>query len=211
MSIINYTVFNPATNAPELADGFVQLTINRASKEKGIAGRSVQVPEISESVLALVFNTEKGKKFFAAALDTVRAGICKKIVDAGGLITSDKIGIDGILANIESFTAGNRLTKEAIAEWFGRVMAPILVAKIEAKYPGISNEKKDKILAPYLAGYQECAARESNRSLPTQTRDNCLLQLAAIPDDSDGANWVACRIAEILPTIGEQKAEVEAL
>lgn len=192
--------------------GMVSIPVARNDGKKGKSGIAVQLPCISDAVLNVFMTNPAGRTFLADAIDSLRAKIASNIYAKGyTTIGSDEVGITALLALAKAEAESQRLTKESIGAWFDADMAPLLIAAIKEKYAssGISEDRIIKIISNFRSGYQVCAARPDNRSLPTAMRNNLLAQFDKFPEGYD--NLVANKLLDILPEIEEASVTLEAL
>jgi hypothetical protein len=134
----------------------------------------------------------------------VRSGIASGIHKNNGSITSDKIGIDAILAAMKMAEQSQRFSKESIGSWFDEVLDPLLGAAITAKLPGISADKMDKLIAGYKSDFQLLAAREVMISNEIKVKLEKAMML--LPDDYESVA-VSEKIAEKLQNAGMKIVE----
>jgi hypothetical protein len=181
MTITNYIVRK--TSDIKDMEGFVMLPVSRNDGKKGKSGIAIQLPEVSESVLSLVFSHPDGKAFITDAIDSVRSKIASAIYAKGEVITSDKIGIDSILAMMKQASENQRMTKDAIGNWFDSDLLPLLQDAIKAKLAGISADKLEKFAAGYRADFQSLASR--NVIMSEEIKTKLTKAIALLPDDYD--------------------------
>lgn len=204
-SIVNYTIRNAADVSEEtITAGHIKLPVSRTDGKKGKSGICIVVPEISDSVLSLVFSHDAGKEFFTAALDKVRSQIASSLHKNSKLITSDTIGITGILEAIKAQNEATvRFSKEGIAAWFDADMDQLLSDAIMAKLPNISADKLDKLASGYKSDFQLLAAREVMISQEIKIKLEKAMML--LPDDYE--HPISERIASKLQNAGTKVVE----
>lgn len=180
-TITNYTV--QQTKDISETDGFVVLPVSRTDGKKGKSGIGIKVPAVSESVLSLVFSHPVGKAFLSDAIDGVRSRIASDLHKAQKQITSDRIGIDGILERMKQETESQRMTKEAIGAWFDGELMPLLCDAIKEKLPSLSDDKVTKSAAGYRADFQLLASRSIVMGEEIKTKLG--KAIALLPDDCE--------------------------
>jgi hypothetical protein len=149
-----------------IADGHIALPVSRTDGKKGKSGLCIVVPVVSDSVVSLVIQSDIGKAWLSDGIDTVRSHIASVINKAGNTITSDKLGIDGILAQMKLETESQRMTKEAIGVWFDADLAPLVSARIAEKMQGIAADKLAKLVDGYKVTFQTLAGRDVSMAEP---------------------------------------------
>jgi hypothetical protein len=190
---------------PEL-EGFTLLPISRTDGKKGKSGICIQVPTVSEAVLNLVFSHPDGKTFFCGCIDKVRSGIASGLHKQGNAITSDRIGLDGILAALRVQNEQSvRFSKEGISTWFNTDLAPVLNDAIQKKLPGISIDKLNRTVSGYLEDFKLLAAREVFISPEIKTKLEKAMML--LPDDYE--HIISERISERLSNSMQYVRNVE--
>jgi len=210
MSATAYTVKNTKDLDKDL-DTTVNtvLPISRTDGKKGKSGLCIVVPCVSDSVLSLVQINPVGKQFLINCLDDLRSRIASAINKNGGMITSDRIGIDAMLAAMSKENESQRFTKESIAVWFAEYLEPLLAARIKERNAGIAADKLDKAVAGYLVSFQVLANKPDNRNMHKDIRAQLLTALSLLPEDHDTVT--AEEIAARLEVIQEASASLLAL
>ena len=209
MTTTAYTVRNTKDVADSISEGYTMLPISRTDGKKGKSGLCIVVPVVSDSVVALVQASPIGKVWLAGCIDSLRSQVASKVNKLGGTITSDRIGIDALLAAMNIANESERFTKDSIASWFAEYLEPVIAARIRTKNNGIAADKVEKAVAGYLASFQILANRPDNRSMDKAIKNQLLVALGMLPEDHDTVtgNEIAAR----LEVVQEASANLLAL
>lgn len=191
-----YIVKNSAdVQESKLAAGEVKLPIAKLDGNKGKSGLCIVLPQISDSVLTLVFNSEEGQEFFVANLNKVRSGIASVLHKKGMPITSDKIGITGILEALKQHNALTvKFNKESIAVWFNTELMQYFLPAVTAKFSNVSQDKIEAIVARYREDFMILASNDAVLSKELIAKLEKAMML--LPDDYEHA--ISERLAERL-------------
>lgn len=189
------------------AEGFTTLSISRTDGKKGKSGLCIVVPVTSDSVVSLVTASDIGKAWIVDAIDDVRSRIASAINKAGLTITSDKIGIDGILAQMKLETESQRMTKDAIGAWFDSDLAPLLSARIQEKMAGIAADKLAVLVGNYKATFQTLAGRDV--SMSEQVKAGLIKAMELLPAEYE--HVIGTKVLEKLVDVSEAKVMLAAL
>lgn len=156
------TTMYPVVKTAEaiVGEGFTTLNISRTDGKKGKSGSVIVVPGLSDSVLFLIQGADVGKAFIVDAVDALRSRMASSINGKGNTVTSDKLGIDAILAAMKLETESQRLTKDSIGAWFDTALLHLMQARFAVKLPGISDLKMANITDQYRAKFQSLAGRD---------------------------------------------------
>jgi hypothetical protein len=185
------------------------LPISRTDGKKGKSGLCIVVPAVSDPVLSLVSVNAIGKQFLINCLDDLRSRMASTINKNGGIITSERLGIDAMLVAMTKENESQRFTKESIATWFAEYLEPLLADRIATKNPNIAADKLDKAVAGYLVSLQVLANKPDNRNMAKEIRAQLMTALSVLPEDHDTvtANEIAAR----LEVVQEASASLLAL
>src|SRR3990172_1213047 len=88
----------------KLETGMTTVSISRTDGKKGKSGLCIVVPQVSDSIIALVQQDQYGKAWLIDSINAVRGRIASIANKQGKLILSDAIGISGILAAMKADT-----------------------------------------------------------------------------------------------------------
>lgn len=184
-------------------DGFTMLPVSRTDGKKGKSGIGIKVPAVSESVLSICFSHPIGKAFFVDCIDSIRSKIASDLHKAQKQITSDRLGIDGILEAMKASTESQRMTREAIGAWFDADLAPMLCDAVRTKLPSLSDDKMAKIIAGYRTDLQTLASRSVIMGEEIKTKLS--KALALLPDDYESVmgEKVIAALNELTTDIGD--------
>ncbi len=185
------------------------LPISRTDGKKGKSGLCIVVSCISDPVLSLVSVNPIGKQFLINSLDDLRSRMASAINKNGGTITSDRIGIDAMLAAMGKENESQRFTKESIATWFAEYLEPVLCDRIKNRNSGIAADKLDKAVSGYLVSFQILANKPDNRNMAKEIRAQLLTALSLLPEDHDTVT--AEEIAARLEVVSEASVSLLAL
>jgi hypothetical protein len=210
MSATAYTVKNTKDLDKDMDMGInTILPISRTDGKKGKSGLCIVAPCVSDAVLSLVSVNPIGKQFLINALDDLRSRMASAINKNGGMITSDRIGIDAMIATMSKENESQRFTKESIAVWFAEYLEPVLCDRIKNRNSGIAADKLDKAVAGYLVSFQILANKPDNRNMSKEIRAQLLTALSLLPEDHDTVT--AEEIAARLEVVSEASASLLAL
>jgi len=203
------TTIHPVTTTKDavVAEGFTTVSISRTDGKKGKSGLCIVVPVVSDSVAALVASSEIGRAWIVDHIDGLRSKIASGVHKAGETITSDKLGIEALLAAMKLETESQRMTKDAIGTWFDSDLAPLVAARLQERMQGIAADKLAKLVDGYKTGFQILAGRDPSMSEPIKTSLQRALEL--LPEDYDSV--IATKVAEKLAVVTEATATLAAL
>jgi len=190
-----------------VSEGFTTVSIARTDGQKGKSGLCIVVPVVSESVAALVASSEIGRAWLVDHIDGLRGKIASGIHKAGGTITSDKLGIEALLAAMKLETESQRMTKDAIGAWFDSDLAGLISARLQERMQGIAADKLAKLVDSYKAGFQILAGRDPSMAEAIKVSLQRALEL--LPEDYDSV--IATKVAEKLAVVTEATATLAAL
>lgn len=174
-----------AFNEQRLAKVGYKTTKKQKAKYANIA---VSVPVIQDDVLTE--NVSKMIPYLRAVCESAQDGIIRSLYESNsGVLSSvsdDEIGITSIIAFLEAESTGNRLTKEAIEEWFDSTMKDNLYVVIAEKL-GFNDpsENQDKTINQHLSGYRgvfSSLAGGKTFLQPVQIK-GCKTALSIVEDD----------------------------
>lgn len=184
----------------------VVLPVSRTDGKKGKSGLGIIVPVVSENVVQVLLNDAIGKAWLVEQIDAVRSKIVSKLYKSNSTITSDRIGVTSILDSMRAEVESQRFTKESISTWFDEVMIPVLLPRIEDKYPGIDNAKATKILTGYKESFQLLASRKNaagKYEVASAIRLSLIKVMDYIPESEADDNAIQLEIAERLTNCTE--------
>jgi hypothetical protein len=168
-----------------MGEGYVALPVARTDGKKGKSGKCIVVPQVSSNVWQLVEGNEVGKAWLIAQINGLRSEIASGLNKAGKEISSDKLGIDGILAAMKASNESTRLTKESIGVWFDTYLVPVLTEKLLEKFTGIATAKLEAIVEGYKVEFCKCTSREL--VIVPAVKEQLNKALALLPEDHDTA------------------------
>ena len=183
------------------------LPIARTDGKKGKSGFCIVVPQVSDSVLHLVTTSDIGKAWIVDCINDMRSKLASSINKAGQTITSDKLGIDALLAAMKAESESQRMTRDAIGAWFDSDISSIIAEKVKEKMPGIANDKLAKVLESYKENFQKLAGRDI--SMPNVVRDNLLRAMEFLPAGYDSV--IGGKVLEKLASVTEAQEVMVAL
>lgn len=174
-----------ALNDQRLAKVGYKTTKKQSAKYPSIA---VSVPTIQDGTLTE--NVSRLVPYLRAVCESAQDGIIRSLYESsnGNLssVADEEIGIDSIIAFLEAESTGNRLTKEAIEEWFMETMRDNLFVVIAEKLgfndPTPAQEiEVNKHINGYKGVFSSLAGGKTFLQ-PVQIK-GCKTALALIPDD----------------------------
>jgi len=160
-------------------EGLTTLNVARTDGKKGKSGSVIVVPVLSDSVLFLIQGADVGKAFIVDAIDALRSRIASSINSKGNTITSDKLGIDAILAAMKLETESQRMTKDSIGIWFDDDLLALMKARFAVKLPGISDGKMAGITYQYRCKFQSLAGRDG--FIPDAVKSQLVTAMELLP------------------------------
>lgn len=190
-----------------VADGMIALPVGRTDGKKGKSGMCIVVPVVSDSVVALVTASDTGKAWIVDCIDGVRSRIASAVNKSGDTITSDKLGIDGLLAAMKAETESQRMTKDAIGIWFDADLAPLVAVRIQEKMIGIAADKLGVLLAGYKSTFQNLAGRDV--SMPETVKAGLVKAMELLPEDYDSV--MGSKVMEALVNVNSASVVLAAL
>lgn len=172
------------------------------AKSTAIDGRAVTesmaviVPRVSLGDVQFILSTDDGKEWIKSQVEKLQDGILRGLYAAGkNAVFDEQFRNDALIKAMQAEEATTRFSKDSIAVWFQNDLEPLLVAAIQTKFAGMSQDKLDRLVAGYLADFQTLAAREVFMAI--EIKNKLTKALALLPDDYVG-NSVSERIAEKL-------------
>lgn len=160
MAATVYTVIDNKDISPTQAEyGNVPISIGRTDGKKGKSGKCIVLPAISDAVFTVIVTSAVGKSWIVDHLDDLRGKIASSLNKNGETLSSDRLGVDAMLAAMLAETHSVRLTKESIAAWFAADLASLVEAAIATRLEGISQDKLEKLVAGYSEQFQRLAGR----------------------------------------------------
>lgn len=192
------TMYPVVKTAEAIVDqGLTTLNVARTDGKKGKSGMVIVVPELSDSVLFLIEQSDAGKAFFIDAIDALRSRIASSINAKGNKITSDKLGTDAMLAQMKLETESQRLTKDSIGIWFDDDLLALMKARFAVKLPGISDLKMAGITDQYRCKFQSLAGRDG--FIPDAIKSQLVTAMELLPAEYESV--IGTKILEKLTAV----------
>lgn len=190
-----------------VGDGMVAVAISRTDGKKGKSGHCIVIPDVSDAALSVISNDVQCQDWLRYAINQFKSQIASAINKNKLTITSDKLGTAAVLSAMRAETESQRMTKEAIGEWFTAELAPLVAARIQDKLPGIAADKLAKLVESYCTKFQMLAGRDV--SMSDTLRAQLLVALELLPEDTD--NVMTGKVAAKLAEVSEASEVLEAL
>ncbi len=197
-----------ATKDAVVGDGFTALPISRTDGKKGKSGLCIVVPVVSDAVVAVVQNGAEFAPWLVAAIDDLKSRIASAINKRNDVITSDKLGTAAILAAMKADTESQRMTKEAIGEWFTSDLAQAIAARIKSKMSGIADDKVAKLVDGYKLRFMSLAGRDV--SMDDKVKAQLITALELLTEEQ-GDSVIAVKVMEKLTEVTEASEVLVAL
>lgn len=203
-----YQVVKTAELPKAIPDGMMVYSISRNDGKKGKSGIVCVMPVITEAVRNVFVNDAVGVAFIQDCMESLRSKVASVIHAKGNTIHDEVIGITALLAQAKLETESQRMTKEAIGNWFDADLAPLIAARIESVMIGIAADKVAKLVDGYKDKFQSLSGRDV--SLSPQVKAQMLKALELI-SDPEYSNIIAEKVAEKLASISEATETLAAL
>lgn len=200
-------VVKPIAQLPlaSLPAGYVRLPLGRSDGKKGKSDRAIAVPACSDSIVQLLLASEEGSQWIKDQVDSLRRQVAMKLLKEGAVISSVSLGIGALKEALREQPCSTRLTKDAIAAWYGAAdgMKQLLIAAFVAR--GMRIDAIAATCDAFLATFQKLASRKDNFWLTPQEKGQLEKAMMLLVDGSDYAvSAMTEAIAEMLLEIPAQ-------
>lgn len=184
MSITVYPVVKTTdASAINVAENFTTINISRTDGKKGKSGNCCVVPVVSDSVLVLVMQDKFGRAFLVDAIDGLRSKLASARNKDGLPITSDKIGIEALLAAMATEVTSATLSADSIGKWFDTYMAQVLMETFKARKPDAIAAQLDKLVGIYRSLF--CSISGRNLIMEESQKVQLIKALDLLPEDGE--------------------------
>ena len=190
-----------------IPEGMQQFAVSRNDGKKGKSGIVCVAPAITEAVQSVFEQSIEGKAFILDCISGLRSKVISKLHSKNLTITDEAIGITALVAMAKLETESQRMTKEAIGNWFDADLSGLIANAISAKMQGIAADKLAKLVDGYKAKFQTLSQREISMQLAVKAQLVKAMEL--LPEDYD--NVIAEKVAEALTKAEEASETLAAL
>lgn len=202
-----YQVVKTSDLPKPIGEGMQVYAVSRNDGKKGKSGIVCVAPAVTDAVVAVFSNDPVGQAFIVDSIIGLRSKVISNLHAAGKTIVDDVIGISAILAMARIEIESQRMTKEAIGQWFDADLTQLIGNAISAKIVGIATDKLAKLVDGYKAKFQTLSQREI--SMPLVVKGQLVKAMELLPEDYD--NTIAEKVAEALTRTEEASEMLAAL
>ncbi len=174
----------------------VAYAVSRNDGKKGKSGIVCVAPVITGNMVSLFLHDPIGQAYFTDCMAGLRSKIISALHSKGKIITGMSIDLAAMLVMARTETESQRMTKEAIGQWFDMDLADRVMVAIRAKMTGIADDKLVKLAEGYKVKFMTLASREVN--MPLQVKAQLVKAMELLPEDYESVigEKVAAALAE---------------
>lgn len=207
MSVVStrHTVvpFIAGTSKPFDGQRLAKIGFKKTAKiQNPLPSVCVSVPHIQPAMITE--NVTRLLPYIGTMLENAQDGIIRSLYESSEgqrkEVSDDEIGINAVIAFLESEAQGDRLTKDRIVSWFDTALADSLAVLIAEKL-GFNdpNDAQTETINKHVRVYRDClsmlAGGKTFLAVP-QIR-GCKTALSLLAEDDDVSAKLAARIAQM--------------
>ena len=205
--MINTYAVIKTSDVKELDAGQTVIAISRTDGKKGKSGLVAVVDSFGVNDLQSAVINETGRAWVIDAINGLRSRMASELNKNGKPLNHINLGFDAIIKAMALENESQRMTKEAIGNWFDAELAELLQLAIAEKFPHVVGGALAKMVQQFKDKFQSLAGREVSMN----DKEKQQLEKALFLLGEDYNHPMADKIAEKLANVTEAGSMIDAL
>jgi hypothetical protein len=204
--INTYSVIK-TSDVKELDAGQCVIGISRTDGKKGKSGFCAVIDAFGSNNLQSAMLDATGKAWLIEQVESLRSRMASELNKNGKPLNAINLGYDAILKAMTLENESQRMTKEAIKNWFNSELAVLLQVAIAEKFPHVNAQQVAKMVQQFDDKFQSLAGRDVSMN----DKEKQQLEKALFLLGEDYQHPMADKIAEKLANVTEAGSMIDAL
>lgn len=207
IKMINTYAVIKTSDVKELDAGQAVISISRTDGKKGKSGLVAVIDAFGTNNMQSAMLDDTGKAWLIEQVESLRSRMASELNKSGKPLNQINLGYESVLKAMGLENESQRMTKEAIGNWFDTDLSRLIGAAISVKFPHVVGAALDKMTQQFKDKFQSLAGRDV--SMNDKEKEQLQKALVLLGDEYN--HPMADKIAEKLASVTKAGSMIDAL